>query len=390
MTNTAKSALRFALFVGVINLLADFTYEGGRSIAGPFLGSLGASATAIGVTAGLGELIGYGLRSLSGIFADRSQKYWPMAIIGYAINQFAIPLLALVTTWPLGASCIVAERTGRAIRKPAMDAMLSHAGKSIGSGWVFGLNEALDQTGATFGPLLVATIIYFGHSYRAAFAIFVIPALLCLALVLLAQRHYPHPHDLETSAAGSTAGLTSPFWIYLIAGALLGTGLADFALIGFHFQQANVIAPNIIPVYYAVAMGSGALSGLLFGHLFDRFGPTIVVISALLSAAFAPFVFLGNASAALFGMILWGIGIGIEGSLLKALVTEIVAARKRGTAFGLYDTGYGIAWFLGSAIMGVLYDRSLTALVIFSVVSQLLAVPTLFVARNRQYPKTLS
>ncbi len=372
------------LLIGFINLLADFTYEGGRSIAGPFLGSLGASATAIGFIAGFGELVGYALRSLSGIFADRSQKYWPLAVIGYAINQFAIPALALVTTWPLGASCIVAERTGRAIRKPAMDAMLSHAGKSIGSGWVFGLNEALDQTGATLGPLLVAAILYFGHSYRTAFAVFVVPAFLCLALVLIAQRTHPNPHDLEQEHRESTSALTSPFWIYLVAGAMLGAGLADFALIGFHFQKANVIAPNLIPIYYAVAMGSGALSGLLFGRLFDKFGRAIVVLAAILAAAFAPFVFLGNATAALFGMILWGIGIGIEGSLLKALVTEIVAARKRGTAFGLYDTAYGIAWFLGSAIMGYLYDRSLFALVIFSVVSQLLAVPTLLSARLRR------
>ena len=172
--NLAKSALRFVLIIGVVNLFADMTYEGGRAITGPFLGSLGASATIVGVVAGLGELFGYGLRSVSGYFADRTRSYWPIAFVGYAINMLAIPALALAGNWPIAAGLMVAERTGRAIRKPAMEAMLSHAGKSIGIGWVFGLNTALDQTGATVGPLIAALVLYLKHGYRSAFAIFLL------------------------------------------------------------------------------------------------------------------------------------------------------------------------------------------------------------------------
>ncbi len=157
----SRAALHFVLIIGIANFFADFTYEGARGIVGPFLGSLGASAAIIGFVAGLGELMGYGLRSVSGYFADKSHKHWAFAFVGYAINMFAVPALALATRWPLAATLVIAERTGRGIRKPTVEAMLSYAGKSIGAGWVFGLNEALDQAGATVGPLLVALILYF-------------------------------------------------------------------------------------------------------------------------------------------------------------------------------------------------------------------------------------
>ena len=382
----ARSAFRFVLIIGIVNLLADFTYEGGRAVVGPFLGSLGASAAVIGFVAGFGEFVGYALRSISGYFADKTHRYWPFAFAGYALNQLAIPALALVTNWQTGSALVVAERTGRAIRKPAMDAMLSHAGESIGAGWVFGLNEALDQAGATAGPLLIAYILSSHGSYRMGFGVFLVPAILCLLTVVVARLLYPRPHELETRRpeTPSTKNLTQPFWMYLVAGALIAAGLADFSLIGFHFQKANIIAPNVIPIFYAAAMATSALSGLVFGRLFDRFGRKIAVLAFFLSAGYAPFVFGGNATTALVGMILWGIGMGAEGSVLRALVTHVIPSAKRGTAFGFFDAGFGIAWFLGSAAMGLLYEQSILAVVIFSVVVQLIALPFFLLAKQQQ------
>jgi hypothetical protein len=113
-----KSAFRFVLIIGIVNLFADMTYEGARGITGPFLGSLGATATIVGFVAGFGELIGYSLRSVSGYFADKTQKYWIVTFGGYLVNMLAVPALALAGNWPLAAALIVAERTGRAIRRP--------------------------------------------------------------------------------------------------------------------------------------------------------------------------------------------------------------------------------------------------------------------------------
>lgn len=382
----ARSAFRFVLIIGIVNLLADFTYEGGRAVTGPFLGSLGASAAVIGFVAGFGEFVGYALRSISGYFADKTHRYWPFAFAGYALNQLAIPALALVTSWQTGSALVIAERTGRAIRKPAMDAMLSHAGESIGAGWVFGLNEALDQAGATAGPLLIAYILASHGSYRMGFGVFLLPAILCLVTVVVARLLYPRPHELETHRPEtlSTTNLTKPFWMYLVAGAFIAAGLADFSLIGFHFQKASVIAPNTIPIFYAVAMATSALSGLVFGRLFDRFGRNIALLAFFLSAGYAPFVFARSATTALIGMILWGIGMGAEGSVLRALVTHVIPSVKRGTAFGFFDAGFGIAWFLGSAAMGLLYERSILAVIVFSVVAQLMALPLFLLAKQQQ------
>src|SRR6266702_1928347 len=195
-----RSALQFVLIIGIVNFFADFTYEGARGIVGPFLGSLGASAAIIGFVAGFGELMGYGLRSFSGYFADRSHRHWAFAFAGYAVNMLAVPALALATRWPLAATLVIAERTGRGIRKPTVEAMLSYAGKSIGAGWVFGLNEALDQSGATIGPLVVALILYFNGGFRTGFGVLLIPALLCLTVLVVARRLHPRPLELEEAA----------------------------------------------------------------------------------------------------------------------------------------------------------------------------------------------
>ena len=382
----SRSALQFVVIIGIANFFADFTYEGARGIVGPFLGSLGASAAIIGLVAGLGELMGYGLRAVSGYFADKSHRHWAFAFVGYTVNLLAVPALALATRWPLAATLVVAERTGRGIRKPTVEAMLSYAGKSIGAGWVFGLNEALDQAGATIGPLLVALILYFNGGFRTGFGVLLIPALLCLAILVAARLLHPRPHELEQGAAHTfaTTKLTRAYWIYLGAGSLIAAGFADFALIGFHFHKANTVSSNLIPVFYAVAMASSAIASIPLGRLFDRFGPNISLFAFLISAVAAPFVFLGTSVAALIGMVFWGIGMSAQGSLFQAMLTGVIPPQKRSTAFGLFDTGYGIAWFIGSAVMGLLYEKSILAVALFSVCLQLAALPIFFIANKKR------
>jgi predicted MFS family arabinose efflux permease len=380
--NIAKLAFRFVLIIGIVNFFADMTYEGARSIVGPFLGSLGASATVVGFVAGFGEMVGYGLRSLSGYFADKTHKYWAVTFVGYAINMLAVPALALAGNWPIAAVLMVAERTGRAIRKPAVESMLSHAGHSIGQGWVFGLNEALDQTGATLGPLITAWVLYRRGGYHHAFAALLSSALLCLAVLFVAWWLCPRPHELETRSAQplTSKGFPRVYWLYLVAGALLAAGFADFSLIAFHFQKSATVPQDLIPVFYAVAMATGAVSGLLFGKLLDKFGVPVLYAAFGVSAFFAPLVFLSGTKLELLGMILWGISMGAQDSCLKALLAPVVPSEKRSTAFGVFDTGFGIAWFVGSVIMGVLYDKSIPALVSFSVILQLLALPVFALA----------
>ena len=383
--NVAKLALRFVLIIGIVNFFADMTYEGGRAIVGPFLGSLGASAAIIGFVAGFGELAGYGLRSISGYLADKTRQYWAVTFLGYAINMLAVPALALAGNWPVAAALMVAERTGRAIRRPAVEAMLSHAGESIGHGWVFGLNEALDQTGATLGPLITAFVLFRHGSYRHAFAVLLISALLCLAVLVVAWRlHRPSGEAQKSTTSTRTRSFSRAYWLYLTAGGLIAAGFADFSLIAFHFRQNGSVAPGLVPVFYAVAMATGAISALVLGRLLDRFELPVLIFAFGIAAFFAPLVFLTGRGLELLGMILWGLGMGAQDSCLKAVLSRVVPRERRSTGFGVFDTAFGIAWFVGSALMGLLYEKSIFALVVFSVVLQLFALPVFVVAKKRE------
>jgi MFS family permease len=369
-------AWRFIILVGVVSLLSDMTYEGARSITGPFLAELKASALVVGVVAGLGEFLGYALRLGSGYLADRTGKYWPLTIWGYALNLLAVPFLALVGSWPPAAALMVTERLGKAVRTPARDAMLSHATTAVGRGWGFGFHNAMDQAGAVLGPLLVAAVLAWHGGYRLGFALLLGPAILALLVLAWAAHLFPHPHHLEAGPPlPSPEGLSRPFWYYAAGAALLAAGYADFPLIAYHFHQNALFAPDQIPLLYAVAMGVDALGALLLGRLFDRLGLGLLVAAPLLSAGFAPLVFLGGQSAALAGMVLWGLGMGVQGSIMRAALAEMVPPQRRASAYGLFHTVFGLFWFLGSALMGLLYETSLTALVAFSVAAQLLALP---------------
>jgi len=376
-------AMKFIILLGIVSLLADVTYEGARSITGPYLAILGASATLVGFVAGFGEFLGYTLRFVSGYFADKSRQYWAMTIIGYVVNLLAVPLLALAGSWPLAAMLIIMERIGKGIRTPPRDVMLSHATSQVGQGWGFGLHEAMDQIGAITGPLIVALILYLHGNYQAGFAFLLLPALLALAVLITSRFLYPNPRDLEVNIPKlKTKGLGKIYWIYIAAVVLIALGFADFSLIAYHFQKSSLISPDTIPIFYAVAMGVDALAALIFGRLFDRMGMWALIIATSLSALFAPLVFWGGFTLALLGMALWGVGIGAQESIMRAAVAGMSPIKVRGSAYGVFSTFFGFAWFLGSLTMGILYDFSLNFLIIFSLAAQLLSIIPLFLIRN--------
>jgi MFS family permease len=372
-------ALKFVILLGIVSLCADATYEGARSITGAYLGVLGASATVVGLVAGLGELIGYGFRLVIGYISDQTRKYWFITTLGYVVNTAVVPLLALAGRLEVAVGLMIAERTGKAIRTPPRDVLLSHAATQVGRGFGFGLHEALDQIGAVMGPLAVAAVIYLKGGYQGGFAILIVPAIVGLCVLLVVQKLYPNPRDFEQETPTLQGeGLPRVFWIYLGAVALVAAGYADFPLIAYHFQKGAIATEQTIPLLYAMAMAVDAVAALVFGRLFDRAGLSILVVAVFLSLMFAPLVFLGSSNLALVGMILWGIGMGVQESILKAAVAGMVPMDKRASAYGTFSAGYGLAWFLGSALMGILYDQSVSLLVVFSVVIQLIAIPILW------------
>ena len=241
-----KTAMGFILVMGIVSLFADITHEGAQSLIGPYLGLLGASATVVGFVSGLGEFIGYSLRLLTGYLSDKTRRYWLFTFLGYTMDLFAVPLLALAGRWEVAAILIIMERTGKAIRKPSKDTLISYAAKSVGTGKGFAIAEVLDQIGAVSGPLILSLILLFRpaeelRNYRFAFGVLLIPALITLILLALSRLNFPQPEKFEIKEEKvSTQGLTKSYWLYLVAISLIAAGFADFPLLAFHFQKMNI------------------------------------------------------------------------------------------------------------------------------------------------------
>lgn len=369
-------AVRFVVLLGFVSLFADMTYEAARSISGPYLGLLGASGFVVGLTAGAGELLGYGLRYFFGLLGDKTRRYWTITLIGYAVNLLAVPLLGLAGHWPLAMVLMLTERIGKAIRTPARDVMLSYATATVGRGWGFAIHEAMDQIGAMLGPVIVMVVLAYQGSYPCAFAVLAIPAVLALSVLVAARISYPQPQHMEgSSAARSDERLPREFWLYLAAVGCVAAGFADYPLIAFHIQSQGLMGGPWIPLLYACAMGIDALAALVFGRWYDKKGMTVLAAAVVVSSVFAIFAFSMNWVLILMGVVLWGVGMGAQESIIRAAVADLVPKGRRGTGFGIFNAGYGLAWFLGSMLMGVFYDISLPALISFSILSQLAFLP---------------
>lgn len=424
----SRGAFTFIVLMGIVSMFSDMTHEGARSVLGEYLNLTGASAAAIGFVSGFGELCGYSLRLLSGFWADKTKHYWGLIIFGYTIQVLAIPALALVPDngWIFACSLVVLERVGKAIKKPAKNTLVSFAADEIGTGKGFALQEFLDQLGAFLGPLLLFLVgLIIGtqdlfRTYRLGFLTLGIPALITIVLTVLAWHFYPHPENFDQPATSpeNTHTPTDPprepcapdptgdtptsdaltndaptstlppvsaatpgfrfnraFALYMAAICLFAFGFADFTLITLHAAKTAAFPKSALALLYAGAMAVDAIAALIFGTWFDRIGLRALIVSTLLTAPFSAFVFLsGNPWFISFGIVLWGLGMGAQESIMKAAVAKIMPKDWRATGFGIFETGFGIAWFLGSWLIGALYDLNIPAMVAVSIISQLAAV----------------
>ncbi len=366
------SALRFIVALGVVSLFADMTYEGAYSIIGPFLKDLGANAAQVGLISGLGEMLAASLRFFSGKLADRTRSYWTIAIFGYFVNLIVVPSMAFAGSWQMAALLVAAERTGKALRGPARDVLLSEATGKIGHGWGFGVHTAMDQTGAVLGPLLMAAAVARSQHFAPAFLRLAFPAAGALIALLVARAMYPKAGTAAPRQAPSQ-NLPRVFTFYVVAAALLACGFVDFPLLAYRFQKNALVEPAIIPLLYAGAMAMNGIAALVFGKLFDRYGIRALTLGIFASLLALPLGFLGGRAMAIASVLCWGIGLGAQDATLRSGIAQVVSMNKRGSAFGIFNGAYGILWFVGSAAMGLLYDHSATLLVAFGVLFQLAA-----------------
>ena len=392
-----SQAMLFIILFGIVSLFSDMTHEGASSIRGAYLTLLGASAGAIGFASGLGELVGYSMRYVFGRLTDKTKQYWPMTIVGYILDIIAVPLLALVGEhgWVAACALLIIQRMGKAIKKPAKDTIMSFAASQEGTGKSFGLQELLDQIGAFLGPVLLYLVMLFRQqgdtfeTYAFCFAVLAIPGAITLVLLFLTKHKFPNPELFEPEPKEYIPFKMKREFIFYIAGiSLFAFGFIDYSLVLMHVSRtftslasglaetSSLVTEGTLPLLYAGAMLVDAVAALIFGYLYDKKGVAVLVLSTVLSAPFAIFVFAGKSVAVvLLGIALWGIGMGAQESILKAAVTTMVPKTSRATGYGIFECSFGVFWFLGSWLLGVLYDVSIPAMIAVSALAQLAAIP---------------
>ncbi len=388
MQDTAGSAVlrRNAYFLivlfGIVAMFGDVIYEGARSVAGPYLYYLGATAFIVGLVAGVGEFLGYLLRLVSGYLADMTRHYWTLVFLGYGM-LIAVPFLALAGSWEMAAGLYIVERMGKGIRAPAKDAILSNLTASTGRGWGFGIHEALDQLGAVAGPLIFTGAFLLQGDYRGGFVLLAVPFALMIAVLLLMRYRAPDPATFEPYAAPEREAPPLRALVrYGLFTALTVAGFAAFPLISFHFIAEGIVPGAQIPLFYAIAMGVDAVVALVVGRAYDRFGLVTLVLMPLFGMVI-PFLVFGTAyAAALAGAVLWGAVMGVQETVLRAAVADYTHISKRGRAYGIFNTIYGASFFIGGIAAGWLYMVSRTSMILLMVALQVVALGVFFTAKR--------
>ncbi len=379
--DSRKRALQLILLFGIISLLGDIIYEGARGVNGPYLATLGASAAMVGLVAGLGEFLGYAVRLASGYFADRTGAYWFFTFLGYGL-LVSVPLLGLAGVWQVAAVFIICERFGKALRSPAKDTILSQATSRVGRGFGFGLHEAMDQIGAIAGPLVFTVIFALRGGYRQGYTLLWIPFILLIAVLVAARIIVPSPDTLEAEEgkpADPRNNLSKVFWLYTAFSSLAVLGFSNFSVIAFHLKVKNVMTDAQIPLFYSIAMGVDAVAALVVGRLYDRIGMKTLLLIPLLTACIPFLAFTESFHAVAAGMVLWGVVMAIHETIMRAAIADLTSIKKRGTGYGIFNTAYGLSMFLGSFIMGALYEAGTGYIMVLALAAQTAALPLYFV-----------
>ena len=366
-------SVRLILLLGVASLFGSLVSNGARSVTGPFLLALGGSAVVVGLIVGFGEFAGYALRAITGGYVDRDHGYWRVVMAGYGLLA-AIPLLAAIGRWETAAVLIIAERVGKAVRTPARDTILSHATANVGRGWGFGIHKALDQVGAVIGPLVMVAALTLTGGYAEGFLLLGLP-LAGVALTLsFAQSTVPRPGCLDTGEGdGKTIG--SPRVLSYAVFIFLGmAGFVNFPILSFHLKAQAIVPDAAIPLFYASAMVVSVVVALLAGRAFDRIGTRILLTIPVISTLTVLLAFSRDPGVALAGSLAWGVGIGIFETAFRASIAGLATAGRRGRAYGTMSAVFGTAWFVGSAVMGILYDLSIGYIVVYVVIVEIAAV----------------
>jgi MFS family permease len=377
------------MLMGIVSMLGDIVYESGRGIAPDYLYFLGASAFLVGLTSGVGELVGYGVRLISGPLADRSHAYWLFIFLGYGLI-LAIPLMGLTNSIWLIIAFVIAERLGKALRSPSRDAVVSVVSKGMGSGKAFGLHEFIDQIGAVAGPaflgfMMIWTVNNFSLSLQSLFPFYF---LMMAVLYLTYRRIRGTVEEIRRQSSVTEGSLGRGFWMYSSAVFMNTIGLMPIALI--LYNGAKILESGgqlwLVPFLYVVVQLVDAPMALVSGHIYDKIGIRFLAVPFALSVL--PFVFqsLIGLPGVILSCVSYGLVLGMQESTYRAAVTDIVPLGRRGSAYGYFNVMLGAGTFISGAAFGYMLDASVSPPLMlgFVVLTQVAAVALLLEAKLKK------
>jgi MFS family permease len=366
------SAVKVIILFGVISLLGDMVYESARGANSQYFNLLSISAAQVGLVFGIGEFLGYFLRLLAGVLSDKSGKHWIFIFVGYGM-LLVVPFMGFTMNWNILVILILMERIGKSLRNPAKDTVLSGiAENQVGTGFAFGLQEALDQIGALAGPLIFTSVFFMTGKngipeYQLSYKLLFIPFVLLMLFVTHAYRSIKRNNliaDLKKREFCSER-LEPTFWIYTAFTFFCTLGFVNFSIIGYHLKVSNLMSDGNITLLYSGAMAVDAIAALLVGKAYDRMkkekemktGGLAVLMAIPFFTLLLPFMTVSSSITLIItGMAIFGVVMGTHETIMRSAIADITPFHKRGTGYGVFNAVYGLAFLIGSALMGWLYD----------------------------------
>lgn len=388
LESSARSVYMAILLLGIVSLLGDVVYEGSRGLVPDYLAFLGASAFIIVFVGRLGEFLGYALRLVSGVLADTTRAYWTFIFLGYGLIV-AIPLLGFTNLWWIALILVLCERVGKAVRAPARDAVLSIVSKGIGAGKAFGIHELLDQIGAILGPFVVAALMFYsGNNYSQTFSLLLAPFILLMAFLAFTYRKIGPSRPAETEKTQEKGDrLGKAFYVYTSAVVLNTVGLIPYELI--LLKASMILQPAnkqwIVPLIYMLIQGVDAPTALFAGYSYDKYKIKVLTLPFILSV-FPTLFALVNADLASLTVaaVFFGLVLGMQESIYRAAVSEFAPIASRGTAYGVFNTAYGVGMLASGFVYGLIaaINPPYTVIVLYVAAAQAAAVFLLLKAHS--------
>ena len=350
--------------LGLVSLFMDVSSEMVHSLLPVFFVSvIGMSYTAVGLIEGIAQAIALVTKVFSGVLSDHLGRRKPLALAGYGLAALTKPVFALASSAGWVVSARFLDRVGKGIRGAPRDALIADITPEEVRGASFGLRQSLDSAGAFIGPVIALLLmVLLAGDIRGVFWFAVVPAVLSVLILWFGVREPEQHRDADNTkpplSLHDIKRLGKPYWIIVLIGAVLMLAGFSEAFLVLRAQQIG-LPLSLVPMVFIVMNIVYTLSAYPAGVLSDRFGRPGLIVAGFVALIVADIVLALAAGVwqVMFGIVLWGLYMGLTQGVLTALVADKAPVDLRGTAFGVFNLVSGVALLFASAIAGLLWDR---------------------------------